>query len=138
MANSSRNYCTLTSEMRESLRTHREELGLSLKQLGEVLHIDWSTIRNWENGRTERCHPRNFRRINGFLAGEYDAMAFAADGDAACQENGPQQQKSPMLAYCAERISNTCRLCADHEEIRNKLISDINASMAKAMRLMLE
>ena len=61
-----------TEWVRQRLRRHRVELGLSLAGLGTKLGVDWSTVRKWETGETRRCHPSLVPVIGNFLRGYYD------------------------------------------------------------------
>lgn len=71
-----------TEEHRVRLRQVRQDLGASFAQLGELLRINWSTIRKWEAGVSRKCHPRHVGRVAAFLNHEYDARFQRMDDHA--------------------------------------------------------
>jgi len=127
----------LTPSTRRSLREKRLSLGLSLKEAGSLLDTDWSTVRNWENGRTSHCHPSHAARLRCFLAGEYDtAMPLHASSRA---ETHREVLDMPLgMQFCAERLADACRLCADDEALRTRLVAAVGRSIAGCLRSLVE
>ena len=60
------------------LRAAREEAGLSLPELGRKLHLDHSTIGNWETG-VRRPDAGDLRRWAAFLRLDADKIIAAWD-----------------------------------------------------------
>ena len=113
-------------------------LGLSLKQLGHLLDTAWSTIRNWENGRTSRCHPIHVTRLRGFLSGEYD-MSMPPHAPSARSETRNEMLTLPLgMQFCAERLTDVCRLCADNESLRTELVASVGRAIASCLRSLVE
>ncbi len=128
----------LTPSVRRRIRERRVSLGLSLKQLGHLLDADWSTVRNWENGRTAHCHPIHVARLRGFLSGEYD-MATPPYVSPAHSEIRNEMLALPLgMQFCAERLTDVCRLCADNEQLRAELLASVGRSIAGCLRSLVE
>ena len=128
----------LTPAVRHVIRERRMSLGLSLKQLGHLLDTDWSTVRNWENGRTRRCHPIHVARLRGFLSGEYD-MSTPPYAPSARSETRNEMLTLPLgMQFCAERLTDVCRLCADNEPLRAELVASVGRAIAGCLRGLVE
>ena len=127
----------LTPSMRRALQEKRLSLGLSFKQAGHLLGTDWSTVRNWENGRTRRCHPRHAVRLRGFIAGEYDMSAPPYAPGHVDTRN--EMLSLPLgMQYCAGRLADACRICADDEPLRSRLIASVGRAISGCLRSLVE
>lgn len=67
------------------IRTRREGLGLSRRELAEILDVAEASIRSWETGKTEPFDPFGAHMILGGLEDEFmnllDHLTDPADGD---------------------------------------------------------
>lgn len=67
------------------IRTRREGLGLSRRELAELLDVAEASIRSWETGKTEPFDPFGAHMILGGLEDEFmnllDHLTDPADGD---------------------------------------------------------
>ena len=67
------------------IRTRREGLGLSRRELAELLDVSEASIRSWETGKTEPFDPFGAHMILGGLEDEFmnllDHLTDPADGD---------------------------------------------------------
>ena len=67
------------------IRTRREGLGLSRRELAELLDVAEASIRSWETGKTEPFDPFGAHMILGGLEDEFmnllDDLTDPADGD---------------------------------------------------------
>ncbi len=127
----------MTSSVRHLIREKRLSLGLSLKQVGCLLDTDWSTVRNWENGRTRRCHPIHAARLRGFLSGEYD-MAMPPYVPSRTETRNEMLTLPLGMQFCAERLMDVCRLCADNEPLRTELVASVGRAIAGCLHSLVE
>ncbi len=91
-----------TEEHRVRLRQVRQDLGASFAQLGELLRINWSTIRKWEAGVSRKCQPRHVGRVAAFLNHEYDARFQQMDDHAEFLEDAIRRLPLPLID-CLEK-----------------------------------
>lgn len=67
------------------IRTRREGLGLSRRELAEILDVAEASIRSWETGKTEPFDPFGAHMILGGLEDEFvnllNDLTDPADGD---------------------------------------------------------
>ena len=67
------------------IRTRREGLGLSRRELAQILDVAEASIRSWETGKTELFDPFGAHMILGGLEDEFmnllDDLTDPADGD---------------------------------------------------------
>lgn len=67
------------------IRTRREGLGLSRRELAEILDVAEASIRSWETGKTEPFDPFGAHMILGGLEDEFmnllDHLTDPADGE---------------------------------------------------------
>lgn len=67
------------------IRTRREGLGLSRRELAEILDVAEASIRSWETGKTEPFDPFGAHMILGGIEDEFmnllDYLTDPADGD---------------------------------------------------------
>lgn len=67
------------------IRTRREGLGLSRRELAEILDVAEASIRSWETGKTEPFDPIGAHMVIGGLEDEFmnllDDLTDPADGD---------------------------------------------------------
>ncbi len=88
-----------TDEHRVRLRQVRQGMGASFAQLGELLRINWSTIRKWEAGVSRKCHPRHVGRVAAFLNHEYDARFQRLDDHAEFLGSAIRRLPLPLNDY---------------------------------------
>ena len=126
-------------QMREIFRAKRLAVGFSLQQLGEFLKIHWSTIRKWEAGVTCSCHPRHIKRINRFLAGEFDEQMHSISRQDIFAKP-PTSRRIPLAVdQCLERASQTYQLCqADYPELGAAFLESIDQVIQDTIRKFLE
>ncbi len=115
-----------TESFRRQLHTRREDLGLTLDELGELLHAEGSTLRKWESGHTLRCRAKFIRRIRHFLDGEYDHVARARKTDplettALTRQETLRQEELPLL-QCLEQAAALYHLCKTKPALQQKLL----------------
>ena len=113
---------------RKILRARRLELGLSLKQLGDLLAIHWSTIRKWEAGITFHCHPRHVHSVAKFFAGGFDRELLMGAP--------PVHRPLPLpdeAAACLDRLAQTYRLIAvQNPKLATEFLGELQAALRKA------
>nr|DAN26238.1 MAG TPA: protein of unknown function (DUF4447) [Caudoviricetes sp.] len=67
------------------IRTRREGLGLSRRELAEILDVAEASIRSWETGKTEPFDPIGAHMVIGGLEDEFmnllDDLTDPVDGD---------------------------------------------------------
>lgn len=115
-----------TESFRQRLRARREDLGLTLDELGELIHVEGSTLRKWEAGHTLRCRTKFIRRIQHFLNGEYDRVALARKADPLAitpltRQETLRQEELPLL-QCMEQAAGLYQLCKNRPALRQKLL----------------
>lgn len=64
----------LDAGMRQLIRQKRLQLGLSYQRQAVFFNVDWSTIRQWEQGPTNRCHASWQSLLENFINGELDHL----------------------------------------------------------------
>ncbi|OGV86609.1 MAG: hypothetical protein A3K19_03665 [Lentisphaerae bacterium RIFOXYB12_FULL_65_16] len=131
----------LTPEMRQRLRQKRVELGLTLKAVGMLLGVDWSTVRKWENGLTRRCSITVGPRLERFLRGEFDGeLAAAQGGDVVARVREVREAlASPYVEECTalsrggveailKRAGTVYNVCANHPKLQRELLRRIETA----------
>ena len=117
-----------TEEHRRLLRAKRLDLGLSLKQLEDLLGIHCSTIRKWEAGITSQCHPRHVRPVAKFFAGGFDRALQTARHQVQAQTSLPDQ-----IARCLERLGKAYQLLAiQSPQLAAELLEELQTTLRKA------
>ncbi len=124
-----------TESFRQQLRARREDLGLTLDELGELIHVEGSTLRKWEAGHTLRCRAKFIRRIQHFLNGEYDRVALARKTDPLApttltRQETLRQEELPLL-QCMERAAELYQLCKNKPALRQKLLDRLQDALRK-------
>ena len=89
-----------TKKLREEFRGKRVSLYLDYVLLGRLLHIHWTTVRNWETGRVKRCHPRNVRRLRDFLSGRLDDQVARVGAKRQSRESISETLLHQFLLTC--------------------------------------
>ena len=126
-------------QMREIFHAKRLAVGFSLQQLGEFLKIHWSTIRKWEAGITTSCHPRHIKRINKFLAGEYDDQLHSLSRQEIFPKASPARKVPLVVDQCLERASQAYQLCQnDYPELGTAFLESIDQAIQDTIRRFLE
>lgn len=115
-----------TESFRRQLHTRREELGLTLDELGGLIHVEGSTLRKWESGHTLRCRAKFIRRIRHFLDGEYDNVVLARKTDPLAatpptRQETLQQEELPLL-QCLDQAAALYQLCKAKPDLQQKLL----------------
>ncbi len=115
-----------TESFRRQLHTRREDLGLTLDELGGLIHVEGSTLRKWESGHTLRCRAKFIRRIRHFLDGEYDHVARARKTDPLAatpptRQEALQREELPLL-QCLDQAAALYHLCKTKPGLRQKLL----------------
>lgn len=125
--------------MREIFHAKRMSAGFSFQQLGEFLKIHWSTIRKWEAGITATCHPRHIKRINMFLAGEFDNQMQSLSREDLFPKP-PSTRRVPLVVdKCLERASQAYQLCQnEYPELGKAFLEAIDQAIQDAVRGFLE
>jgi hypothetical protein len=127
---------TFTPEVRSHFRMKRLSLGLTYEQLGAALHINYSTIRKWEDGRTIGCHSRHVNRVNRFLKGGYDRL-LGVKNQPAEDIVLLWQRMPPILHVCLERAATIYELCGHYPELRDEMVTDLSGAVNSAIRHLL-
>jgi transcriptional regulator with XRE-family HTH domain len=70
----------------QRLRKHRRGLGLSLKQAAKLLHVDPTSLRDWETGR-HRTTKKSQSVIDGFLSYTVEQAATEVPVTVAADSN---------------------------------------------------
>ena len=118
---------------RELMRRKRIELGISYQQVGDLMHLSWSTIHKWENGRTKGCHSCHIRRIRNFLDGVYDKQFNAENaGKFFTMPNVPEP-----LHRLFERMVSAYRLCKHYPEIGEHFLHNSNEALKQLVNELL-
>ena len=121
-----------TQALRERFNLKRLSLGLSLQDLSSHLHVNWSTIRKWENGSTEGCHPRHIGVVRSFLNGELDSR-MQVSGDEV-EELASCWHKLPASMHnCLERITMLYELCEGEPKLRQQLLEQLRGAANDAI-----
>lgn len=125
-----------TDTLRVCFKTHRLGLRVSLVQLADFLHINWSTIRKWESGDSKRCHPRHIGRVNDFLNGVYDSrlelMKSSEVSFAELMERVPVELRS-----CFERAWLVFGVCCISPGKEIRLLKSLDNLLEKTSRNLL-
>lgn len=88
---------------RMGFRARREALGLSRKNLGELIGVGESTIRNWEIGKGE---PRDPMSIHMLLGGLEDEMLLLIDQLMEPMDGDKPKTGEPLYLRCYEHQSD--------------------------------
>lgn len=80
------------------LRQKRLELGLTYERLANIFNVNWSTIRKWENGPTERCALFCRPLVNDFLDGKFDHIIRPRPAAASYAEQPSQVAASAIVS----------------------------------------
>ena len=127
------------ARMREIFHAKRMSVGLSLQQLGDFLKIHWSTIRKWEAGITVTCHPRHIKRINKFLAGDFDDQMHSLSRQEIFPKHNAQRRNTLAVDQCLERASQAYQLCQnDYPELATAFLEAIDQAIQDTIRGFLE
>lgn len=62
----------LPEDWGKRMQEHRKALGVSAKCVAKLLQVSGMTIRKWESGQVQRCHPSYRERVAAFLEHRYD------------------------------------------------------------------
>lgn len=88
---------------RMGFRARREALGLSRKNLGELIGVGESTIRNWEIGKGE---PRDPMSIHMLLGGLENKMLLLIDQLMEPMDGDKPETGEPLYLRCYEHQSD--------------------------------
>jgi len=121
----------LTPQIRKKLKARRMSLGLTYYRLATFFGINWSTLRKWELGPTTSCSISKRAKINNFLAGKYDKelKTFAILPITNDYHSIPNP-----VQMCMERISSTYTICRNNDELKQRLIRDINETSCAILK----
>ena len=106
----------------ERLAAKRHELGATLKQLGEVVNMDGSTIRKLENGKTTQCRKHHQIKLEAFLNGHYDQRLRQIQNWQTNDLPEKWLQLSPRAHQCIAQITNAYNICADAPALQSALL----------------
>ena len=126
-----------TPGLRRRFRAQRTGLGVSLQQLGEVLRINWSTIRKWEAGVSSRCQPRHVSRVRSFLAHEYDERLKALSSPEPTLSE--MMRKMPeSLHACMERAWMIYGVSQCYPGVEGLLLNELDAAVDRTAARVLD
>lgn len=108
--------------LKRLLRQRRQQEGLSLNELGEILDAHASTIRKWESGATCRCHPRYLQPLQKFLFPEKSAEHHPSP---------PQRPTPKALSTLIRRLSRTYQLCRIIPPLQQELLKSLANTLQK-------
>ena len=118
----------------ERLAAKRHALGATLKQLGEVVNMDGSTIRKLESGHTLKCRHHHQIKLQAFLNGQYDQRLRQLQNWLANDIPEKWLEMPPMAHQCIAHITNAYNICADQPELQEALLSRISAITTAFMK----
>ncbi|MFA6815733.1 MAG: helix-turn-helix domain-containing protein [Lentisphaeria bacterium] len=122
---------TLTPQIRKKIKVKRMALGLTYYRLATFFGINWSTLRKWELGPTASCSLSKRLKVNNFLDGKYDKELETFSTIPIT--NGYHMIPNPVQ-MCMERISSTYTICKNNDELKQRLIRNINQTSCSILK----
>jgi len=123
------------SEIRRLIQLKRQQLGLPYQHIASFFAANWSTVRKWETGPTERCSVAMRPKVEDFLNGKYDKMLLAQKNNLL---NGNYQQCLPECALqCMEKFSNAYRLLRFRPKLREKMLANVDKVTRDTLQMMI-
>ena len=125
---------TFTDEFRKMMHERRKADGLSYSKLADLLQVSWLTIRNWEKGKSCKCHPSKITRVRNYLNGR---LTMAQDSrnypdlrvKTMRRFNGFSENKVEML----DKICKIYDICSQSKLLREKLVQEIMRLSSEAL-----
>lgn len=88
------------------IKDKRKELGLSAKELAEIIGVKEGNIYKWEKG-TKPHDPENFLKIQNWLSGKTETVTDSKNGAVVSNkaQHGDQSKKPGLPADLIERLT---------------------------------
>ncbi|NLF93306.1 MAG: helix-turn-helix transcriptional regulator [Oligosphaeraceae bacterium] len=126
----------LDAGMRQLIRQKRLQLGLSYQRLAAFFNVDWSTIRKWEQGPTNRCNALWQSLLENFINGEMDHLFADAKPDLGLQYGCRPPSPGPVR-ICQHQLGCACELLQNHPDLQDELLQNVFQSVQVALRELL-
>ena len=128
-----------TPIIRELIRHKRLSLSASYQQLGNVLHVSWSTIHKWETGKNKSCHSRHVQIIRGLLKGKYDDK-FSGVTPVVTSDNHRIPQRNTLsdaIGILIDNILTITNFTSDNPDLQKKIFDAINEIILQNLKIIL-
>ena len=122
----------LTPEIRKALRAKRTSLGVSCKELGNLIGASESVVQKWEGGKVAGVSITLLPRLNAFLNGEFDEQCQQqwrkqrTARDTGIGETGAtggnQRPIPPELRAVFDHLSVVYKACRVKPEAQTELL----------------
>lgn len=120
----------------ELVAARRRGLGATYEQLAQVLGMDSSTIRKYEQGRIRRCRRRNEVRLRELVQGCYDAKVREKQRWRPGGETSDGWQSLPLMAQRSlGRVAEAYTICGGNAHLQEQLLDEVHQSARRLMAL---
>ncbi len=127
---------TFTPSLCLAFKRRRQAVCASLPQLSQVMHVNISTLRKWEEGRVTTCHGRYVARIADFLNGAYDRQLRAFNEDSGSIIRLWLELPDSMHR-CIERALTIYQLCSPHPDLQEGMLDGFDGAMDGTVKTLL-